>query len=125
MNNYIYFGIILIGIFILYYVLQLNADHEYFLNDVMKVKRGPQILDDKLFTDVVTYDNDEDGRLGIDKCLEACNGTCLEYGISGIAHCFPRTFGYGKNYNTIMRDWENEVDEVERAGTKLVYPSIR
>ena len=103
-----------------------NQDNEQFLAANKKVKNGPKILDDKLFSDVVTYDNDPDaeGRLGIDKCLEGCPGRCLEFGNSGIAHCFPR-YKPTENLYTATRNWENESDEFDRSANKLVYPAIR
>lgn len=53
------------------------------------------LMNDSLFKDVVYYENDirgdARGRIGLDKCLENCNGTCLEFGITGNAYCFPST----------------------------------
>ena len=103
--------------------------NESFLNEIKKVKHGPQILDDKVFADVVTYDNDYDidgnVRLGLDKCLESCTGHCVEYGITGVSHCYPQTKALGRNYYTTLKNYENESDDVDRAGEKLVYPSMR
>jgi hypothetical protein len=56
------------------------------------------LFDDSLFADVKTFNNDEEiycvdkcscGRLGIDKCLDYCDGKCVEFGITGKAFCFP------------------------------------
>ncbi len=59
------------------------------LEDLRKNKPLNNIFEDKLFSDVIDYENDLDGRSGIDKCLEKCQGVCVEYGQTGIAHCFP------------------------------------
>lgn len=53
-----------------------------------------QVLYDPTFEDVVTYNNDdnpyEEGQLnGINKCLNFCEGTCVEFGPTGIAFCYP------------------------------------
>ena len=74
-----------------------NSGCEPFLTDEKK----PKFLYDKLFDDVTIYDNDADGRLGLDKCLEANCGVCLEYGVTGNALCFPRTRPLGNNALTI------------------------
>lgn len=53
------------------------------------------ILDDPLFKDVIVYNNDqnpyeEGGKIGLAKCLEGCDGKCVEFGVSGITFCFPK-----------------------------------
>ncbi len=121
---YLYLIILIILLLIAFFLFKKN-NNENFLSAIKKIERTPSYLDDPLFSDIIPYDNDEDGRLGLDKCLANCNGVCLEYGVTGNANCFPNVNTFGKNYNTIMRDWENEVDEVDRAGTQLVYPSMR
>jgi uncharacterized protein YxeA len=94
-----------------------------------KIQDGPRkIQDDKLYSDVIVYDNDNQegyGRSGLDKCLEYCKGTCLEYGVTGIAHCFPRDNSIKRNYYTTLRDKEYETEEIDRAGTKISYPNLR
>lgn|SRR5579863_3161787 len=54
-----------------------------------------QYFYDKLFDDVVYYENDYDydtGKLittGWDKCKTNCQGNCVEYFLSGDSYCFP------------------------------------
>lgn len=47
------------------------------------------------FPDVIAYDNDtETLRMGLDKCAEQCipkGGTCVEFGVTGNAWCYPKT----------------------------------
>jgi len=121
--------IIAIIVVVILYLLYYYKNSESFLNEIKKVKQGPQLLDDKVFADVVTYDNVYDAkgnaRLGLDACLEACSGVCVEYGITGVAHCFPKTKALGRNYYTAVKDYEHEWDEIDRSGEKLVYPSMR
>ncbi len=61
--------------------------------DIRKVKTLPPLKDDRLFGDVTTYQNDlEDlGKTGLDKCIENCNGNCVEFGVTGVATCFHKT----------------------------------
>lgn len=52
------------------------------------------LFHDPLMSDVTYFPNDENindgGELGIYKCFEECtNGSCVEYGVTGNAHCFP------------------------------------
>lgn len=72
----------------------------YFLSekecmDDLNSKKEIDMLNDSLFSDVKLYTNDEDGftikKLGINKCIEdpKCE-TCVEFGISGTAFCFPK-----------------------------------
>ena len=45
-----------------------------------------------IFDDTVYYENREEDGLnsGILKCLKECDGNCLEYGITGVAWCYPK-----------------------------------
>ena len=73
-----------------------NFTNKYIANDHIYSGRrrdGYDLLDDSLFTNVVTYNNDDDpyecgARTGLEKCLENCPGRCLEFGVSGIGYCF-------------------------------------
>ena len=121
------FIVLLIVIIIFIFIFYLNNLNEKF-DDIINIERTPSYLNDALFDDIIPYENDEEGRLGLDKCLEYCNGTCLEYGITGNANCFPQVNEFGSNYNTVLpffADLESDYDDVERAGTNLVYPSMR
>jgi hypothetical protein len=106
-----------------------NVMRENFLVDIKKINkastRDHSILDDPLFADVKEYTNDDDGRLGIDKCLEYCKGGCVEFGQTGIAYCFPRDNPIKANYNTTMRNFENETEDKDRATERIAYPGLR
>ena len=62
-----------------------------------RLTTGTKLTDDSLFSNVVTYNNDDylykginnQGKLGIDKCIHNCHGQCIEFGITGIGMCFP------------------------------------
>lgn len=82
--------ICIVLILVLTYVLFIRKPIEENFGDPMTVKKTPEILDLKQqFDDIITYDNLPDGRIGLDRCIENCNGYCVEYGITGSANCFP------------------------------------
>lgn len=56
------------------------------------IKSGSVSFDDKLFNDVTMYKSDMKDlqKAGIYECLEKCKGTCVEYGVTGNAFCFPK-----------------------------------
>lgn len=94
--------IILIGLGI--YMYKYNIE-EFNITKFSVGEKLPKYLDDKLFQDVILYDNDEDGRLGLDKCYEELikneGGYCVEFGQTGNASYFPKNKPLGKNNNTI------------------------
>lgn len=54
------------------------------------------VLLDPTFSNVTVYNNDENpyvpggGDIGLKKCLAECSGNCVEFGVTGIATCFPK-----------------------------------
>ena len=56
------------------------------------IKSGLTSYDDKTFDDVKEFlsDKKDFGQSGLYKCLVGCNGTCVPYGPTGDAHCFPK-----------------------------------
>lgn len=57
--------------------------------------KRPHMLEDPLFRDVKTFNNDENPygpgqRNGLEKCLDECPGRCVEFGVTGLAFCFPK-----------------------------------
>ncbi len=104
-------AIIIFIIIILLYFFSINTllSHEHLqnitnntiVNDDKKkystiYSESIQLLDDPLFSDVILYNNDPDPykngqKSGLQKCFDNCNGVCVEFGISGIAYCFPHS----------------------------------
>jgi len=80
---------------------------DFIFSDIKKkfVKPGKNIIDDALFSDVVLYQSDTDvnGILGLDRCHQKCTGRCVEYGITGDAHCFP------KNDSDVIKNYKNKL----------------
>ena len=56
------------------------------------IKSGLTSYDDKTFDDVKEFlsDKKDFGESGLYKCLVGCDGTCVPYGPTGDAHCFPK-----------------------------------
>jgi len=70
------------------------------LNDTLKtidILTVPDIVVDPMFADIIFYQNDpvidyptyKKGKLGLHKCFESCDGSCVEFGITGNCLCFP------------------------------------
>ena len=77
-----------------YYNTSTKEQSNLLTKDIMS--ESIDILLDPVFSNVIVYNNDEnpyvDGeQIGLAKCLDRCDGTCVEYGITGIATCFPNT----------------------------------
>jgi len=102
-------------------------DKENFLNALKKVRTYPEIKDDRLFSDIRHYENDSaNGRLGLDKCLELCNGSCVEYGNTGAATCFPKSLLDQNSYYDSLRKMSTDFENNEITRTeKLNYVNMR
>jgi hypothetical protein len=108
MNKY-FIGIVLIVIIVFLYIqnkkenmitianLYSNSSADTdtqtnrYANKIENIKTGTRTYDDKLFDDVISYENDPNDSLntGVYKCLTDCSGNCVEYGMTGLAYCFP------------------------------------
>jgi len=112
---FLYTGVAILLLLVVYLIYKLWERREKF-GDEIAIKQTHEIMDlSKQFTDMITYENDADGRLGFDKCIENCQGYCVEYGLTGTAHCFPAR-------EPEVKDFEGDVVPNEK---KLAYPSLR
>jgi len=108
-----------------------NEEQKYNKHfDDIKVNKPPNITyEDDIFANIITYENDIylDGKLGLEKCIEQCNGECLEFGQTGIAHCFPNDDkGIMKSsYYENLRDISYKTDMVGEKQDKLIYANLR
>lgn len=50
------------------------------------------LFNDITFRDVIVYDNDINGRLGLDRCFDNKVGYCVPFGITGVAYYYPPTY---------------------------------
>lgn len=86
----IFIVLIVVISLIIYYLFKRKQKEREKFGDAISVKKTPEILDWKQqFGDMIVYDNDADGRIGLDKCIEKCKGYCVEFGQTGSAYCFP------------------------------------
>ena len=80
-----------------------NADLTYFQNDMIdQAKINENSYDVINQIDKIDYAN---VKTGMQKCQEKCKGTCLEFGYTGLATCYPkqtRNFDYGTLYKNSM-----------------------
>lgn len=86
------FIIILFLLIILLISLAKKNNEKFGGIQIEYTKSGTLSFDDKLFDDVKMYKSDIKNlqKAGIYECLEKCNGTCVEYGITGNAFCFSK-----------------------------------
>lgn len=80
-----------------------NTDLTYFQNDMIdQAKINENSYDVINQIDKIDYAN---VKTGMQKCQEKCKGTCLEFGYTGLATCYPkqtRNFDYGTLYKNPM-----------------------
>jgi hypothetical protein len=107
--------ICVIIIIILSYFLFVSNHYEEKFGDPLSVPRKSNIVDLKnKFEDIISYDNDPNGRLGLDKCIENCRGYCVEYGQTGDAICFPVQPEQPKDFSGLVVSNDN----------KLSFPNV-
>lgn len=93
-------------VFYIYYINNDTSNDEHYYNTVTQKESNPltedimseslNILLDPVFSNIIVFNNDtnpyaEGETIGLDKCLKQCNGDCVEFGITGIATCFPKS----------------------------------
>jgi hypothetical protein len=66
------------------------------------------------FEDIIAYDNDPNGRMGLDKCIEKCQGYCVEFGQTGDAMCYPVKPEKPKDFSGLIVSNDN----------KLSFPNV-
>ena len=62
---------------------------------------GTDPLEGMLFSDVTFFEGSHtiDGDIGLERCIKKCkNGTCVEYGQTGDAYCYPKDYASIKDY---------------------------
>lgn len=100
MNIQDYIIILLSIISIILIIRQSRYEFMDTLNDALDTRdvlTVPDLLTDPLFADIIFYQNDKiidyptfkQGKLGLHKCFELCDGSCVEFGMTGNCMCFP------------------------------------
>jgi len=106
--------IILIILLILIFILIIDKKENY-TNDNKSINNGiiegSDPLQGQLFDNVIMYSGDKtlEGELGLEKCINKCNGMCVEYGITGDAFCFPKNNDQKKFTETIQSEIEYKI----------------
>jgi hypothetical protein len=100
--NYLIIILIIFIVYMIFFNNQPRKKHEnftnkYIANDHIYLghRRDPyDLLDDSLFTNVITFNNDDEpyecgSKTAIEKCLESCpkDKKCIEFGPGIAAHC--------------------------------------
>lgn len=105
---YITVFIIILLVIVVYFIFFRKYGETF--GDVLTVKKTPDILDlHKQFDDIIDYNNEPNGRMGYDKCIENCKGYCVEFGLTGDAHCFPVHEPTLKDFNGMIVPNENKL----------------
>lgn len=91
MNIYLFILVLIILVWISIHIIK-KSNENFGGIKLENIKEGTQSFDDKLFDDVVMYKSSptDVSKVGLYECLEKCKGTCVEYGITGNAFCFPK-----------------------------------
>lgn len=106
--------IILIILLILIFILIIDKKENY-TNDNKSINNGiiegSDPLQGQLFDNVIMYSGDKtlEGELGLEKCINKCDGMCVEYGITGDAFCFPKNNDQKKFTETIQSEIEYKI----------------
>lgn len=88
-------------------------------------QNNAQLFDDITFGDVIMYENDPDGRLGLDKCLDNTDGYCVEYGQTGVAYYYPPLQTYDYYGQVINLDPVQEKLDNKNNSKELKFPALR
>jgi len=113
---YLVLFILLVIIVIIFWLIFDDKYTNEKFGDPVSVKKTPDILDiSKQFEDLIVYDNQPDGTLGLEKCYEGCKGYCVEYGLTGSAYCYPV-------HPPEQKDFDGSIVPNDQ---KLSYPNLR
>lgn len=101
--------------------------NKYF-DELRKNKPLSITYEDPLFSDVITYENDHvNNKTGLEECLKKCDGSCIEYGQTSIAHCFPNPKGQiaKSTYYEVLRDKSYNTENYDEKQHQLKFPNMR
>lgn len=96
-------GVLVILFLIVFYFSNIKNYFKETFGDSASVKTTPDVLDlTQEFDDVVTYDNQPNGIIGLDTCIDKCQGYCVENGQTGSALCYPVHSDVAKDFNGLV-----------------------
>jgi hypothetical protein len=112
----------------------LGPTYEEIVKDRTRNTIDANLFTDITFNDVVVYDNNPNGRLGIDKCYDNIidqkrrgikEGACVEFGIgTGIAYYYPPVYN-DENYGQIITDELTPLEKRQPTIGTITYPNLR
>ena len=124
-------GILLMLMIIVSFCYQCNKTENFNTSFEQMEKEGvmneinAQLFDDLTFRDVVVYENDPDGRVGLDKCLDNKVGYCVEYGQTGVAYYYPPLQSDKYYGQVINREPTQQHFDHEKTNEILIFPNLR
>jgi hypothetical protein len=117
MNSLIIYVLI---IFIVIFIYLKYNKSEKFDNTPTRIQPIFDIYKEPLFNDVIRFEN-LNNKSGMTQCAEKCNGSCVEYGESGIAHCFPIMDSYKSTFHENLHD---NTEDSNRKINKINFPAM-
>jgi len=98
---------------------------EQLERDRIKNNNDFNLFNTLTFNDVVIYENEPDGRLGIDRCLDNKVGTCVPYGnMTGIAYYYPPMYS-NQNFGDIITAELTPQELKTPYFGNITYPNLR
>lgn len=102
-----------------------RSSYEQMEKDRVKNNIDFNLFNTLTFDDVIVYDNEPEGRLGLDRCLDNKVGTCVPYGnMTGIAYYYPPQYTDLNFGDVISSELTPEEQKQPYLGT-LSYPNLR
>jgi hypothetical protein len=108
--------------------LPKKQKYDKYFDDLRKSRPLSITYEDPLYGDVKTYENNHvTHKSGLEDCLEKCDGLCLEYGQTGIAHCFPNPKGkiVKSTFYEALRDKSYKTENYNERPHNLKFPNLR
>ena len=82
------------------------------------------LFNDLTFRNVLVYDNDPDGRLGLDRCLDNKVGYCIEYGYSGVGYYYPPIYD-NLSFGDAITSELTEKEVLQPVTGSMEFPGLR
>ena len=102
-----------------------NPSYQQIEKDRVKNNINFNLFNTLTFNDVVVYDNEAGGRLGLDRCLDNKVGTCVPYGnMTGIAYYYPPQYN-DQYFGEVVESELSEDEKNQPFHGKISYPNFR
>lgn len=102
-----------------------NPSYEQMEKDRVRNNIDFNLFNTLTFNDVLVYDNEPGGRLGLDRCLDNKVGTCVPYGnMTGIAYYYPPEYNE-LTYGDIINAEQTPDERIDPYLGIITYPNLR